>query len=262
MEGAERRGEAVTRRRTGEPPALVLTCEHAGNLVPRPYARLFAGAKGVLRSHEGWDAGALQLARLLARRFDRPLLVTRWTRLLVEANRSLTNPRIWSRFSKDLPAEEKQRVIDRYWRPHRQEVTDAIEAALGQAPCVVHVAVHSFTPVLHGEVRTADVALLYDSRRAREAALARSWGASLARRSPGLRVRYNYPYRGAADGLATWLRRQHPAARYLGYELEVNQALATSAAWRSAGNALADALAEALADGVSDGRGATASRAG
>jgi len=43
-------------------------------------------------------------------------------------------------------------------------------------------------------------------------------------RVPGLRVRRNYPYRGAADGLTTHLRRQL-GPRYLGVELEINQAL-------------------------------------
>jgi predicted N-formylglutamate amidohydrolase len=77
----------------------VLTCEHADHRIPRAYASLFAGAEQVVLSHRGWDPGALPLARLLARRLRRPLLVTRWCRLLVESTRSPTNPRIWSRYT-------------------------------------------------------------------------------------------------------------------------------------------------------------------
>jgi hypothetical protein len=35
-------------------------------------------------------------------------------------------------------------------------------------------------------------------------------------------VRRNYPYRGAADGLTTSLRRKLNTPRYLGIEIEVN----------------------------------------
>jgi predicted N-formylglutamate amidohydrolase len=224
----------------------VFTCEHADRRVPRRYARLFAGARDVLESHEGWDAGALRLARLLSRRLGRPLFVTRWSRLLVESNRSPTNPRIWSRFTRELARDERRRILDRYWWPHRREVEAAIGAARARGERVVHVAVHSFTPVMGGEVRNADVALLFDSRRTREAALARRWGALLRRRAPDLRVRFNYPYRGCTDGLATWLRRRQPAARYLGFELEVNQARAAARGWQRVGEAVAASLAEAL----------------
>jgi predicted N-formylglutamate amidohydrolase len=230
------------------PVPLVLTCEHADHRIPRSYAGLFAGAADVLASHQGWDPGALRLARLLARRLERPLLVTRWSRLLVESNRSPTNPRIWSRFTRELPRDERRRILERYWWPHRRDVEASIRAAIGKGRRAVHVAVHSFTPAIDGEVRNADVAILFDSRLSREAELARRWGTLLRRAAPELRVRYNYPYRGCTDGLATWLRQRHSAARYLGFELEVNQALAVGPGWRGLGEALAESLAEALRD--------------
>jgi predicted N-formylglutamate amidohydrolase len=96
-------------------------------------------------------------------------------------------------------------------------------------------------------VRNADVAILYDSRRRPEAVLARRWGAGLRAARPDLRVRYNYPYRGDTDGLPTALRKEHPASRYRGFELEVNQALLAGADSRAAGEALAATLGEVLA---------------
>jgi predicted N-formylglutamate amidohydrolase len=227
-------------------PTLVLTCEHAGSRVPRKYARLFAGAKDVLVSHEAWDPGALRLARLMARRLARPLLVSDWSRLLVESNRAPTNRHIWSRFTKDLPRHEREQILDRYWWPHRREVEAAISGAIDRGHSVVHVAVHSFAPVMDGEVRHSDVSILFDSARQREAKFARHWGALLHHHAPGLLLRYNYPYRGSTDGLPTWLRRRHPGARYIGFELEVNQAISAAPRWRRAGEALAASLGEAL----------------
>ena len=233
--------EAATRR-----TILLLTCEHGGNRIPREYAALFRGARAQLESHRGWDPGALALARLLSRTLRAPLLATTWSRLLVEGNRSLHNPRLWSARTRALPRAEREQILDRYWRPHRRDVEHTVARAVGQGARVVHVAVHSFTPRLRGEVRNADVGLLYDSKRARETALAQRWKASLRVSAPRLRVRYNYPYRGGSDGLTTSLRRQHAPGSYLGFELEVNQALLSSAGWRRAGAALASSLQLAL----------------
>lgn len=204
---------------------LVLTCEHGGNRVPREHARLFRGASKVLASHRGWDPGALDFGRRVARRTGRTLHACTWTRLLVEPNRSAHNPRIWSEFTRDLPKPERERILERYWRPHRREVEAAFDAAVRTAGSVLHVAVHSFTPVLHGERRNADVGLLYDPGRPRERALAMRWKDLLAELAPELRVRVNYPYLGTSDGLTTAQRKRFPDRRYAGFELELNQAL-------------------------------------
>ena len=225
---------------------LLLTCEHGGNRIPRAYAALFRGAGAVLASHRGWDPGALQLARLLSKRLRRPLLSVTLSRLLVEANRAPHNPRIWSRFTKALPKDERARILERWWRPHRQAVEQAAAAAVARGHRVVHVAVHSFTPELDGEVRNADIGFLYDSKRKREAALCRQWAAILHRLDPALRLRHNYPYRGDSDGLTTWLRKRHPESRYRGVELEINQALVGSRGWRRFQTNVATSLRELL----------------
>jgi hypothetical protein len=47
-------------------------------------------------------------------------------------------------------------------------------------------------------------------------------------------VRRNYPYRGYADGLTTYLRRRYARHGYIGVEIEVNQkhVLAGARQWR------------------------------
>lgn len=227
---------------------LVLTCEHGGNRVPAPYAHLFRGAEAILQSHRGWDPGALALARFFARKLDRPLFAVTWSRLFVEANRTPTNPRIWSQFTKSLPKEEREQILARWWWPHRQAVTDAVQKGLKKFKRVIHVAVHSFTPVLDGVERNADVGLLYDSRCKHEAAFCRRWSERLHTFDPALRVRFNYPYAGAADGLTTWFRKQYPESRYLGIELEINQALFAAPRWSKLQVALAASLGASLSD--------------
>ncbi len=93
---------------------------------------------------------------------------------------------------------------------------------------MVHLAVHSFTPVLKGVERMVDVGILFDPERAFERRVAGRWRAALAERDPELRVRFNEPYDGRSDGLTTTLRSTFDAGEgpdYAGIELEVNQAL-------------------------------------
>lgn len=224
-------------------PVLVLTCEHGGHRIPAAYRELFVGADAVLQSHRGWDPGALTLARGLGRRLMTPVHAFTWSRLFIEANRSLSNPRLWSEWTRSLPVAARRRIIARYWWPHRRAIEQAIGHALHRAPCVLHVAVHSFTPALDGVVRKADVGILYDPGRRVEADSARAWIEGIRGRAPHLRLRRNYPYRGTADGLPTWLRRRHADGVYAGLELEVSQALLGSADHPALEASLADALA-------------------
>lgn len=88
---------------------------------------------------------------------------------------------------------------------------------------MIHVASHSFTPVLDGAVRNADIGLLYDPARSGEVELCRRWQAQLRALAPNLKVRRNYPYAGKSDGFTAYLRRRFPAEVYIGIELEINQ---------------------------------------
>ncbi len=202
---------------------LVVTCEHAGNDVPEPYRPLFVGHEHLLPTHRGWDPGALDLAREMAERFGAPLYYDTTTRLLVDLNRSVGTRDLHSEATRHLPLAERRTILERHYHPHRRKTEGAIGAAVDGGARVIHVASHSFTPELNGQVRTADIGLLYDPARSGEVGFCNAWLEALARSDPSLRLRRNYPYLGTSDGLTMALRRRYPAERYVGVELEVNQ---------------------------------------
>ena len=204
---------------------LLVTCEPGGRRVPPRYRSLFAPHGELLRTHRGSDLGALAVAQVLAGELQAPLLPAQVTRLLVDLNRSVGHPTLYSEVTRGLPDAKRRAILARHYAPHRERVVAFVDAAVGQGRCVVHIASHSFTPVLGGEVRRADVGLLYDPARPGEAALAARWLSQLKWLRPDLRLRRNYPYFGDSDGLARMLRRRHPDFSYVGIELEVNQAL-------------------------------------
>ncbi len=193
--GGERRGSTGDALASMSKTVLVVTCEHGGREVPPAYARLFGSHGALLQSHRGWDAGSLELARQMAEAFGVPLHAATTTRLLVDLNRSPGHRRLFSEVTRALVPATRQQIVERYHRPHRQAVEAEVARHIAAGRHVIHVASHSFTPTLDGVDRRADVAWLYDPRRAGEVAFARDWMAHFARHAPGLRLRRNHPLR-------------------------------------------------------------------
>ncbi len=202
---------------------FLITCEHGGNRVPRGLAGSFASAGRVLATHRAYDLGALELARALAEGLHAPLVFSEVTRLVIDMNRSVGHPGLFSEYTRGLAPEKKREILRHYYEPYGDRVQEAAAERIAQRGCVRHVSVHSFAPVLRGQARRADVAWLYDPSRPGEKALCAGWLRSLRALRPDLRLRRNYPYRGTSDGLTTALRRVFPAEEYVGVELEVNQ---------------------------------------
>lgn len=228
---------------------LLLTCEHGGRRVPPRYSRLFRGHGRLLASHRGYDTGALALARALAAGLRCRLIAATTTRLLVDLNRSERHPALLSAVTRVLPEDTRERLLAEHYRPYRQQVEAAVRQSVNRGAMLVHVAVHSFTPRLAGRTRNAEIGLPYDPQRSAERSFCECWQRELLAGESDLRVRRNYPYRGAADGLTTYLRQVLPRDRYVGIELEVNQRyLCCSAAQRRRRHAaIVESLRRALA---------------
>ncbi len=201
---------------------IVITCEHGGNDLPKEYQSLFKNAKKKLQSHEGWDIGSLELAILFGS-FADYFYFEKVSRLLIELNRSVHHPRLFSNYTKNLNPQIKQQLLEKYYFPYRNQVTKTVEKIIKQGECVLHLSVHSFTPCLGEEIRKTDIGLLYDPRRTYEKNFCRLWKEKIYELSRDFQVRYNYPYQGKSDGFVTFLRKQFDCSFYLGFELEVNQ---------------------------------------
>ncbi len=202
---------------------ILITCEHGGNRIPPRYRALFAGFEALLHSHRGYDPGALAVARKLAGVLDAPLFVSTTSRLLIDLNRSIAHPKLYSEATRDAPAAVRREILDRVYLPYRSAVEAQVAAAIARGSRVIHLASHSFTPELDGVVRNADIGLLYDPSSAGETELCRRWQARLKSQAPELKVRCNYPYTGRSDGFTAFLRRRFPSDLYVGIELEINQ---------------------------------------
>ena len=145
--------------------AFIVTCEHGGNRVPAPYRRLFRGQRALLDSHRGYDPGSLVMAKALASAWRAPLVASTVSRLVVDLNRSIGHPQLFSAVTRGAPPETRAQIVDQHYRPHREQVERLVGQAVSRGDRVIHIASHSFTAELDGRVRGADVGLLYDPGR-------------------------------------------------------------------------------------------------
>lgn len=205
----------------------MITCEHASNELPARVKNLRISQED-LDSHRGYDIGAFAVYEELVSKFKPDFYSSgRYSRLFVDLNRSLRNNKFAS------PAgiayhESYWGEVEKFVAQNLPEKERVLPEKLPASPAIVHLAIHSFTPILDGRTRNADIGILYDPSRPAECKIADIIVAEIRVRFPQYKVRRNYPYQGKTDGLCTALRKKfdpHKTGRYVGFEIEINQKL-------------------------------------
>ena len=203
---------------------IILTCEHATEKIPEELREVFKGKRSLLRSHRGWDSGALDAAKELKLRLGSSLISAKISRLAIDHNRSLGTKDLHHYLVGALSKDKQTRLIEGYYKPFRETVNTLIREELRTKKHVVHFSIHSFTPVLKGKRRNGSLGLLFDPSRSSEAHFVALMTKSMRREFPRLKIRNNYPYKGTSDGHTTSLRKQFSKSKYSGIEIEFNQA--------------------------------------
>jgi len=181
---------------------VVLVCDHASNRVPEALGSLGLSAE-ILGTHIGWDIGAAAVARHLSELLDATLVLSGYSRLVIDCNRPPHAPSsiptvsggvaIAANEGLDQAAREARRRT--FFEPYHAAITAVLEARRarterdGEEPPTV-LSIHSFTPELLGQKRPWPIALLYGQ----DARLSHAFRDRL-RRDPELLVGDNEPYR-------------------------------------------------------------------
>ncbi len=258
-------GDAAGWIAADEPPAFelvnpdgrgraLLVCDHASLRIPRRLGSLGVGDAD-RRRHVAWDIGAAAVARRLSLILDAPLLLSGYSRLVVDCNRPLEVDTAFVTRSEDvevpgnlaLPDAEKAARAEAFYWPYQDAVHALVESRMGGDRPPVMVSVHSFTPVYHGRARPWQIGVHYRLDRRLAALMLDGLGADSS-----LRVGENEPYPVALD--EDYTVPVHAELRGLPYVLfEIRQDLigdqAGSDAWAlRLGRLLAGALADPSLD--------------
>lgn len=131
----------------------LLICDHASNRIPLQLGTL--GLTPVdLESHIAWDPGAAAVARCLSALLDAPLLLSGYSRLVIDCNRPLANPTsipdtsagIVIPGNQGLSAEQRRQRVDELFTPYHRAIEETLETGAEQFKLLLSI--HSFTPIL------------------------------------------------------------------------------------------------------------------
>ena len=145
---------------------LVLLCDHASNRVPACLNNLGLSDKQ-LSSHIGWDPGAALLARALSTRLDAPLLLSNYSRLVIDCNRSpsaaesipTTSDGTVIPGNTALSEEDAQSRRRSLFDPYHDAIARLLDTRDTRATRLLSI--HSFTPSLAGVERPWSVGVCY-----------------------------------------------------------------------------------------------------
>ncbi len=239
---------------------LLILCDHASNHIPGEYDRLGL-PEGELERHIAYDIGAAGVAEALHEITGAPLVMSHFSRLLIDPNRGLDDPTLIMRISDGavipgnagVDAAERARRIARFWRPYDEAIAGAIEAMrrqTGRPP--VLVSIHTFTPVWRGVPRPWHGGILYDPHAPGMADFPLALLDALRRQTPALVLGANEPYSG---GLPGDTMDRHGVKKGIEHALvEIRQDLvADEAGQRDWARRIADALSAVLDAAVAPG---------
>lgn len=231
-------------------PCWLLTCDHASNTVPAHMNDLGLSAAELDR-HIGWDIGAEGVARHMAATFDATLIISGYSRLVIDINRPLASPTLMPALADgtEVPGNtgisdaEKAARADFFHASYHGRIADELDQRLARNEVPVLVAVHSFTPVFENFRRPWQLGLLYEH----DIRLVAPLRASLMAADPSLSIGNNEPY--AIQGPSDYTIPVHGQGRGLPHiEIEIRQDLiADEAGQRYWAKLLTEALEEAVA---------------
>ena len=185
---------------------LFLVCEHAGQAIPRALGDLGV-AEGAVDGHRGWDIGAEALARALSDRLDAPLVLQRYSRLVIDCNRPFESAEAMPEVSHGMPIPANHGLGEGDRQARRAAIFAPFDAAItsgfARYPRRVALSIHSFTKSLGGRDRPWHAGFL--ARKDQETP--RRLCDHLAGHAPDLVLAINEPYQ--IDDETDWFIPAH-----------------------------------------------------
>lgn len=153
-------------RSTGNSP-IVIVCDHASNRIPERLENLGLDAEQ-LKSHIAWDPGAATLARCLSAQLDATLVLSNYSRLVIDCNRAPGHPDSILAQSDGIEIPGNMNVLELEALRRRRTLFDpyqqAIESVLSRRdPDTVRLlSIHSFSPTLGSLQRPWSIGVCYN----------------------------------------------------------------------------------------------------
>ncbi|MBA3448003.1 MAG: N-formylglutamate amidohydrolase [Pseudaminobacter sp.] len=242
--------EPVETVNPGGASRFLLTCEHAGRAVPSRLRGLGLDAPS-MDLHIAYDIGAEGLSRALSSLLDAPLIMQRYSRLVVDSNRPFEAADCMPGISDGTPVpanqllsdEERSRRFAEIHAPFHQAVAAFLDRRETHAKPTILISVHSFTRRLFGRDREWLLGALSNRDRTFADLFLKTFTAA----NPGIIAAHNEPY--VVDDMSDYTIPVHGEARGISHVLlEIrNDQIATPDGQARWARLLSDALPRAAA---------------
>lgn len=164
--GAHEPGPFELIRPTGQSD-IVIVCDHAANRIPERLNKLGLD-DNALNSHIAWDPGAAELARRLSSRLDATLILSNYSRLVIDCNRAPDDPESILANSDGIPVPgnsniDQQEAVRRrktLFDPYQQAIASILKRRDPETARLLSI--HSFSPVLNGRERPWTIGVCYE----------------------------------------------------------------------------------------------------
>ena len=185
---------------TGNGP-LMIACDHASNRVPQSLNGLGID-EDLLALHIAYDIGAQQVAEKLSVKFDAPLLIANYSRLVLDLNRHFGDPGMFAEVSdqhvimgnQNLGDEEKQMRIAALFEPYHQRHGQMVDQLKQKFRKPIILSVHSFTDQYQGFLRPWQFGVLWDQDEMLAKQLLHNFNNVAQLHKPPLSIGDNEPY--------------------------------------------------------------------
>ena len=153
---------------------FLIICDHASNHIPSEYKNLGLDEK-ILTTHIAYDLGVKETATYLAKYLDCPLVMSDFSRLLIDANRGIDDPTLIMKISDGeiikgnksisflINCSEKKHRIETYYNAYHNKISDIIDRSLKKNIFPAIISIHSFTPFFGQNKRSTELGILWDS---------------------------------------------------------------------------------------------------
>ena len=183
------------------PARYVILCDHASNRVPPEIANGDLGLPAAdMERHIAYDVGAAGVSKFLGEALDAPVLLSEFSRLVIDPNRSEDDPTLIMQLydgsiipaNRNITDADRNHRIETYHRPYRK----AAEEISNSRKNPILIAVHSFTPQLKNRpARPWELGILYAHDQRYSDPLIK-----VAEEKTDYTIGKNQPYNGALEG--------------------------------------------------------------
>ena len=153
---------------------FLIVCDHASNRIPIEYKNLGLDEE-ILSTHIAYDIGVKEVASHLAEHLKCPLVMSNFSRLLIDPNRGIDDPTLIMKISdgkvikgnKDISfirnCSEKKHRVNSYYNAYHNKISEIINQSLKKNIFPAIISIHSFTPLFGGKKRSVELGILWDS---------------------------------------------------------------------------------------------------